>query len=355
MKPDYELPIPDHFDPEKVNQVWRVLYEQLAQQAQSWRDRHHIQPAIEDDFRTALFIVDNQNTFCLPEFELFVAGRSGTGAIEDTRRLVEFLYRNLGVISEITVTMDTHQATQIFHSIFFINDQGEHPDPLTQITVEDIQEGRWKFNPAVAASLAIDPQYGQQHVQSYVEVLSKRQKFDLTIWPYHSMLGGIGHALVPSLEEALFFYTVARYQQPNFILKARNPLTERYSALSPEVTRGPDGRKLGEKNTEVFEQLQAADAFVIAGQAKSHCVAWTIEDLLADIRQQDESLVDKIYLLEDCTSPVVVPDVVDYTEQAEAAFERFTKAGMHRVRSTEPIASWPGIKILASQEKASMV
>jgi nicotinamidase-related amidase len=39
--------------------------------------------------------------------------------------------------------------------------------------------------------------------------------------------------------------------------------------------------------------------------------------------------------MEDCTSPVVVPKVVDYTEQADAAFERFAAAGMHIVKSTE--------------------
>ncbi|HEY5574504.1 MAG TPA: hypothetical protein VIK64_15895, partial [Anaerolineales bacterium] len=60
----------------------------------------------------------------------------------------------------------------------------------------------------------------------------------------------------------------------------------------------------------------------------------------------DEDLAEKIYLLEDCSSPVVVPGVVDFTDQADAAFERFARAGMHVVRSTEPIESWPGIKIL---------
>jgi nicotinamidase-related amidase len=51
-------------------------------------------------------------------------------------------------------------------------------------------------------------------------------------------------------------------------------------------------------------------------------------------------LAEKVYLLEDCTSPVVVPGVLDYTEQADAAFRQFAEAGMHVVRSTESIASW---------------
>jgi len=76
---------------------------------------------------------------------------------------------------------------------------------------------------------------------------------------------------------------------------------------------------------------------VVAGQAKSHCIAWTIDDLL----EQERALAERTYLLEDCTSPVVVPGVVDYTDEADAAFERYAEAGMHVVRSTDPIEQWP--------------
>jgi nicotinamidase-related amidase len=69
-------------------------------------------------------------------------------------------------------------------------------------------------------------------------------------------------------------------------------------------------------------------------------VAWTIDDLLEGIRAVDPELVKKVYLLEDCTSPVVVPGVVDYTDQADAAFLRFQAAGMHVVRSTDPMDTW---------------
>ncbi len=90
----------------------------------------------------------------------------------------------------------------------------------------------------------------------------------------------------------------------------------------------------------MIEKLLAFDAVLVAGQAKSHCVAWTIDDLLAGIAAVDRRLAEKVYLLEDCTSPVVVPGVVDWTDDADAAFARFAEAGMHVVRSTDPIESW---------------
>jgi hypothetical protein len=51
--------------------------------------------------------------------------------------------------------------------------------------------------------------------------------------------------------------------------------------------------------------------------------------------------------MEDCTSPVVVPGAVDYTDEADAAFERFAAAGMHVVRSTTPLVEWPGFEARA--------
>ena len=87
------------------------------------------------------------------------------------------------------------------------------------------------------------------------------------------------------------------------------------------------------------------DAVFIAGQAKSHCVAWTIEDLRNEIETVDSNLTRKVYLLEDCSSPVVIPGIIDYTDSAEAAFQRFADAGMHIVRSTDTLAGLPGIEL----------
>jgi nicotinamidase-related amidase len=332
-----ELPIPAHFDPKKVSQFWRVPYQERATAAKSWVQQHGILPAASDTNRICLLIIDAQNTFCLPEFELFVGGSSGTGAIDDNLRLCEFIYRNLNLITTIAPTMDTHTAMQIFHPIFWINAAGEHPLPAaTLITLEDVQKGIWKVNPAVADSIA-DGNYSalEKHAFYYVQKLSNDGKYPLTIWPYHSMLGGIGHALVSAVEEAIFFHTIARSSQALFEIKGGNPLTENYSVLRPEVLEGFDGIPIAEKNAKFMNKLLEFDAVIIAGQAKSHCVAWTIDDLLTEILARDPKLANKVYLLEDCTSPVVVPGVVDFTEQADVAFQRFAAAGMNVVKSTQ--------------------
>ena len=342
-----QLPIPSHFDASKVGELWRVLYQERAIEAQAWAKQYGIQPVALDRTHICLMVIDAQNTFCIPKFELFVGGRSGTGAVDDNARLCEFIYRNLGTISAIAPTMDTHTVMQIFHPIFWINDAGEHPTPAaTSITSDDVQKGVWKVNPAVAHSI-VDGDYStlQKHALHYVQKLSTDGKYPLTVWPYHSMLGGIGHALVSAVEEALFFHNIARQSQTLFEIKGGNPLTENYSVLRPEVLDGYDGRPISQKNTRFIQKLLEFDVIIIAGQAKSHCVAWTIDDLLTDILAQDPSLVKKVYLLEDCTSPVVVPGVVDYTAQADDAFCRFATAGMHIVKSTQAIDTWADIPL----------
>ncbi len=324
--------------------MWRVAYEDRAREAPAWAAAHGVGPASEDAVRIALLAVDVQNTFCIPGFELYVGGRSGTGAVDDNRRLAEFLYRNLAAITQVFPSLDTHHAMQIFHAIWLVDAGGAHPDPYTLVSPEDVADGRWQVNPAVADEVGIDLDYAQRHLVHYTRALARSGKYDLTVWPYHAMLGGIGHALVSAVEEAVFFHGIARSSRPDFQVKGDHSLTEHYSMLGPEVTEGPDGEQLAGKNTALIARLLTFDAVVVAGQAKSHCLAWTIDDLLADDLVR-ERLARRTYLLEDCTSAVVVPGVVDYTDEADAAFARFAEAGMHVVRSTDPIEDWPDLRV----------
>jgi len=336
------LPLPPFAEPAASDRVFRVPYEDRARQAREWARAHALRPAALDERRVALLLVDVQNTFCLPEHELFVGGRSGRGAVEDSERLVAFLYRNLDRVTQVVATLDTHSAVQIFHALFWVDGTGEHPAPHTVVSLADVESGRWRVNPDVARAVSPRPGFDvQAFALHYVRQLHDGGKYPLVVWPYHSMLGGIGHALVSTVEEAVFFHSVARESPVRFEVKGRHPLTENYSVLSPEVTTDASGEPIAAPNTALLDDLLDFDAVVVGGQARSHCVAWTAEDLLAAIRVRDPGLAGRVYLLDDCSSPVVVPGVVDFTEPAEEAFARFAAAGMHRVRSTDPVEGWP--------------
>ncbi len=337
------LPVPDHFDRARVGEVWRVPYQERAAEADEWAQRHELTAAADDELRVCLLLVDVQNTFCIPGFELFVGGASGQAAVDDNRSLCEFIYRNLGSITQVVPSLDTHHAMQIFHAAWLIGTDGKRPEPMTQVTAQDAADGRWRVDPEAALAAGVDPGYAQRHLEHYTRRLADTGKYELTVWPYHAMLGGIGHALVAAVEEAVFFHGLARRSSPRFCVKGELALTEHYSMLGPEVTDGPDGETIGATDHALVEALLDFDAVIVAGQAKSHCLAWTIDDLLAHRDVQERRLAERTYLLEDCTSPIVVPGVVDYSEQADAAFERYAEAGMHVVRSTDPMDSWPGM------------
>ena len=68
------------------------------------RRQHALRPAASDERRVHLLLIDVQKDFCFPEGSLYVAGRSGTGAVDDARRIAEFVYRNLGALTDVTTS-----------------------------------------------------------------------------------------------------------------------------------------------------------------------------------------------------------------------------------------------------------
>ena len=346
------LPLPGCYDARRAaDYTYRPDAAKLAAEATAWRAQHALRPSAADETRVHLLLIDVQKDFCFPEGTLYVAGRSGTGAIDDSRRIAELVYRNLGVITDITTTMDTHLAYQIFFPSFWLD---RDDAPLTAhrvVTSEQIAAGEVRPNPAMAKWLCGgNYTWLCKQVLHYTKELERAGKYQLYLWPPHCLLGSDGHALAGVVHEARLFHAFARTAQSHVEVKGGNPLTENYSVLRPEVLSRFDGAALAQRNTQFVQTLLAADAVVIAGQAASHCVKSTIDDLLGEIAAHDPALAKKVYLVTDCMSAVTVPDsnggfAVDFTEQAEQALARFANAGMHLVRSTDPIPSWPGIRV----------
>jgi nicotinamidase-related amidase len=341
------LPIPAFFDgANAASYAYRPDAAALATAAAGWREHHAIRPSASDEKRIHLLLIDVQKDFCFPEGTLYVAGRSGTGAIDDSRRISELIYRNLGVITEVTTTMDTHLAYQIFFPSFWIDRDNSQLSAHRTITADQIAGGDVRPNPGVAKWLC-NGNYTWlcKQVLHYARELERAGKYQLYLWPPHCLLGSDGHALAGVVHEARLFHSFVRSAQSTVEVKGGNPLTENYSVLRPEVLSRFDGAPLAQRNTQFLATLLAADAVIIAGQAASHCVKSTIDDLLDEIAVQDPRLAKKVYLVTDCMSAVTVPDgkggfAADFTQQATAALQKFADAGMHLVTSTDPITSW---------------
>ena len=122
-------------------------------------------------------------------------------------------------------------------------------------------------------------------------------------------------------------------------IKGRNALTENYSVLRPEVGDGPSGAadragqprarrppagvRRGHRGGRGEEPLRRVDGRGPAG---------------GDPRPRPRARA-QVVLLDDCTSPVVVPGVVDFTDAADAAFARFAAAR----RAARTVDGRPGV------------
>jgi nicotinamidase-related amidase len=319
------MPLPPYYDSRDLGRIYMERGALVAEAATELRRRHAIRPAVEDHTRIAAFGIDCQLGFCHPEGSLFVPG-----AVEDTGRAVEWIYRNLDRITGLHFSMDTHRVYQIFHPGWWVDKDGEHPEPFTTISTGDVRSGRWM------------PIAHPRACQEYCRKLESTGKYVLTIWPYHTLLGGVGHALVPALMEAAIFHAVARRRQTHFETKGTHAMTENYSVLSPEV-RELDGQAVGSFNAPFFQMLMEYDRIYIFGQAKSHCVLATLKDIQTEIESADPDLARKVWILEDAMSPVPAPPLdplpaeLDFPAVADRAICDFKDAGMNVAKTTDAI------------------
>ena len=81
--------------------------------------------------------------------------------------------------------------------------------------------------------------------------------------------------------------------------KGTNPWTEHYSALMAEVPDPDDPRT--QLNRGLLDALDRAELLLIAGEAGSHCVKATVEDLAQHL---PGGKLSRVVLLTDCMSPV---------------------------------------------------
>jgi nicotinamidase-related amidase len=336
--------LPNYYNPNNLDELRLIDKMAVHTEALAWAKQNKIKPAASDRVRVAMLLIDMQIDFCNPKGSLFVGGRSGRGAVDDTGRLCEFGYGNMADITDWYDTLDTHTAWQIFHPVSWINDRGEHPAPGTIITEDDVRMGVWKMTPALAKIVGGNVAWLAKYASHYTGTLAKGGKYALMIWPYHTLLGEIGHALMPHVSEMMLFHSIARGTQTNFEIKGGNPLDENYSIFRPEIMEAHDKTVIGELNVRLFETLLNYDVIGLMGEAGSHCLAWTVQDFLDLIFAKDPSLAKKLHFVKNLTSPVVIPGVVDFTDAQEEAIQKFESRGLYVVESTLPVKEWPGYK-----------
>lgn len=306
------MSLPAFYDSSRVGK----LFSPKIQAAVDAGSARRLPDACEDSPMVALVLVDMQTDFIHREGALSVPG-----AIGDCRRVVEWIYRNVNDISKIFLSLDSHYPLQIFFATWWRDAAGNHPPPNTIISASDVDGDRWQ------------PLYEEDWSRQYVAQLEAQHRKQLMIWPYHTMVGTVGHNLSPSLYEAVCYHSAARGSQPAKLIKGSIPQTEHYSILEPEVKIADHAQ--GDVNQAFLRELDEYDLVYLAGQAKSHCVLETVNSIMRAWAPHPER-IKRLRILEDGMSSVVVPGI-NFDAMADAAYQRHRSNGLTFTRTTEKI------------------
>lgn len=270
-------------------------------------------PARDDREKVAVVLVDYQHDFVDPTGTLAVPG-----AQADIARFLSWFYASAPTITSIYASLDTHLPYQIFFSSWWHDPRtGTHPQPFTAISAAEVNTGRWA------------PLFQPEWSIYYVNKLAEQARKDLMIWPYHTMQGTIGHALVAPISEAITWHSAARGTQPTYITKGLTARTEFYGIFGAEVDDPEDATS--SLNLALLEAVTHHDRVYIAGEAKSHCVLETARQLVSHLSEQPE-LLARLHILSDCTSSVQHPQV-DFDALAEQELRLMQQRGVHLVSS----------------------
>lgn len=229
----------------------------------------------------AFLIIDAQYDFCHPEGALFVPG-----AEQDIERIASLIQQQADQIDHIVVTLDTHHVLDIAHPLFWHDASGNHPVPFTQITGADIDAGRWI------------PRFSAEKANQYVHDLEADGQFAHFIWPEHCLIGSRGAALHDTLLNALKGWSGQRDLDYLAVQKGLYPLSEHFGIFRAQVP-DPDVPET-QLNTALITDLARFDTVYLMGEAKSHCVANSLKQLL-DFAPE---LVSKLVVVTDCMSDV---------------------------------------------------
>lgn len=259
---------------------------------------------------SCILVIDAQIDFCdLPGSPLPVPG-----AVKDIERISKFI-ENVNPHS-IYSSLDNHYPLDIAHIIWFRDAKGNYPDPFTIIEPEDVECGR--FTPVK------DPKRTLQ----YLYDLRTNGEFKHMLWPLHCITGTPGQTLHPTYQKALNEWMIKNSRWVNFIRKGTNPLTEHFGIFRANVPLPEDSTTNVDQAT--FKTIEDHDTVYIAGEARTHCVANSLRQML----QIAPSLAPKIVVLEDCMSDVKdLPQ--DFYDMVDGIYADARSKGVQFARSTD--------------------
>ena len=254
----------------------------------------------------ALLVIDPQNDFCNPgdkngenKGSLYV-----DGAEKDMQRLADWIKKHKKDIDFIGVTLDSHQPNDISHPNFWMDKDGNFPPPFTELKSVDVENGKWT------------PRFDPKRSLDYLKKLEAQGEYPHYIWPVHCIIGSQGSAIYKPLMESIIDWTKkGKYYQT--VVKGTFPYTEHFGAFRAQI---PDPeRPETQLNQGLLKTLETYQNIYLAGEAKSHCVANSLKQVL----EEASDLASKFVVLDDAMS-----NVTGFEHIADAVYQKAETMGV---------------------------
>lgn len=265
--------------------------------------------------KNALLIIDPQNSFCNPG-DVNGKGKGSlyvVGAEKDMERLSGWINQNSNEIDFIAITIDSHQPNDIAHPSFWQDKDGNFPQPFTVITSKDVESGVWT------------PRFDPKRCLEYLINLENQGEYPHLIWPPHCLIGSEGAAIYQPLMDSIINWTIrGKFYQT--VTKGTYPFSEHFGAFQAQI---PDPqRPETQLNQNLIRTLETYQNVYLAGEAKSHCVANSLKQVL----NEAPMLAAKFIVLEDCMS-----NVTGFETLAIPIYDKAKQMGVRFAKSSDKI------------------
>jgi nicotinamidase-related amidase len=272
---------------------------------------------------TVLFAIDCQNSFVeiidpAQQQQIHSGELCVGGAVEDCNRLATLINKAGGKINDIVATLDCHHEWHISHPCWFVSN-GVNPSPFTMmsnVNGEIIGSDGKKYQCTLPSQT--------KWTLFYLSELEKLGKYKHMIWPPHCLIGTRGNNVVDCVRDAFNTWCIKQRNNVTYKTKGSNPRVEHFSIAKSEVVDPNDFTT--ELDTDLINLLMNYDRILVCGQAKSHCVRFSVQN----IHEVNPDFIKKCVFLEDCSS-----SVTGFEAAGDTFIDSMKKCGMQVIQSKD--------------------
>jgi len=244
--------LPNHYDPERP--VMKLVdREKVYQSAKQWELK-------SKKFESCLFIINHLVEFCNPESPDFIEG-----AYQESKDLAEFIYRNIHDIEHIVLVRNSEPVINVNNRLFWQTKTGKDLIVGETINLENYLKGKIVISDKVYKNI---PKTGHEELNNFIKISLenlKSKEENLKVRNFRGIQGSVENALLPIVEEAVFFHSCVTGNLPSYETVGMHPFLNCESIFTPVMHGGIDKLFAMRKN-QLLNKMEKYNRILFSGQ-----------------------------------------------------------------------------------------